>query len=412
MEKRKKHFAALRAQEKRSKLPTKAQKINTMSTYLKNIAGYKHNQLKSKSYDEIQDMFDKEMKRVNTFVDMNTELVKGSKTKVEGSSKRAGNELEQEKAKKQKGDDDQEKKAMKRLIKIVKDDEVTIDAIPLATKPPMIVDYKIDKDGRIGYFKLIRVYGSLKRYLSMIKMLQGNDERVDDLNGQGNDQGLRANGGIEGVNGNVEGVNGGVGGAPNFSTIIAQQLQNLLPSMLAQIEKMENMQDMSGCSVNQKVKYTAGSFVGKALMWWNSQIRMLSQEVTICGMVAKTEPKTIQKVMQISSALINEAVRMDQLRRTLKIQNFRKTLKMSEAENHPPASSVTALRIPIIKKGEYDLWCMKMRQYIAITDHILWDIITNGDQSSYYLTLRGLVIVLMVPFPVILPPLGSLPKAT
>ncbi|GKC26635.1 hypothetical protein Tco_1033929, partial [Tanacetum coccineum] len=27
---------------------------------------------------------------------------------------------------------------------------------------------------------------------------------------------------------------------------------------------------------------------------------------------------------------------------------------MSEAENHPPASSVTALRIPIIKKGEID----------------------------------------------------------
>ncbi|GJU73257.1 ribonuclease H-like domain-containing protein [Tanacetum coccineum] len=37
---------------------------------------------------------------------------------------------------------------------------------------------------------------------------------------------------------------------------------------------------------------------------------------------------------------------------------------------------------PIIKKGEYDLWCMKMRQYIAITDHILWDIITNGDQAT------------------------------
>ncbi|GJS04818.1 hypothetical protein Tco_0321326 [Tanacetum coccineum] len=55
---------------------------------------------------------------------------------------------------------------------------------------------------------------------------------------------------------------------------------------------------------------------------------------------------------------------------------------MSEAENHPPASSVTALRIPIIKKGEYDLWCMKMRQYIAITDHILWDIITYGDQAT------------------------------
>ncbi|GJR63853.1 retrovirus-related pol polyprotein from transposon TNT 1-94 [Tanacetum coccineum] len=55
---------------------------------------------------------------------------------------------------------------------------------------------------------------------------------------------------------------------------------------------------------------------------------------------------------------------------------------MSEAEPIPPTSSVTALRIPMIKKGEYDLWSMKMRQYIAITDHILWDIITNGNQAT------------------------------
>ncbi|GKF11794.1 hypothetical protein Tco_0049720 [Tanacetum coccineum] len=53
---------------------------------------------------------------------------------------------------------------------------------------------------------------------------EGNDERIDDLNGQGNNQGLRANGCVKGVNGNVEGVNGGVGGAPDFSKIIAQQL--------------------------------------------------------------------------------------------------------------------------------------------------------------------------------------------
>ncbi|GJR60108.1 putative ribonuclease H-like domain-containing protein [Tanacetum coccineum] len=55
---------------------------------------------------------------------------------------------------------------------------------------------------------------------------------------------------------------------------------------------------------------------------------------------------------------------------------------MSEAEPIPPASSVTALRILMIKKGEYDLWSMKMRQYIAIIDYILWDIITNGDQAT------------------------------
>nr|GEU87250.1 reverse transcriptase domain-containing protein [Tanacetum cinerariifolium] len=135
---------------------------------------------------------------------------------------------------------------------------------------------------------------------------EGNDELVDDLNGQGNDQGMGANEGVEGANGNVEGANGG---APDFLTIIAQQLQNLLPAMLAQvgclykefltcnpkeydgkggavvltlwIEKIENVQDMSGCSIVQKVKYTGGSFVGKALTWWNSQIRTLSQEVVV-----------------------------------------------------------------------------------------------------------------------------------
>ncbi|GKD99197.1 hypothetical protein Tco_1383094, partial [Tanacetum coccineum] len=63
------------------------------------------------------------------------------------------------------------------------------------------------------------------------RLRESNDERVEDLNGQGNDQGLGANGGVEGVNRNVEGANRG---APDFSTIIAQQLQNLLPAMLAQ----------------------------------------------------------------------------------------------------------------------------------------------------------------------------------
>ncbi|GKA79768.1 putative reverse transcriptase domain-containing protein [Tanacetum coccineum] len=47
------------------------------------------------------------------------------------------------------------------------------------------------------------------------------------------------------------------------------------------IKKMESVHDMSGCSVDQKVKYTAGSFVGKALTWWNSQICTISREVVV-----------------------------------------------------------------------------------------------------------------------------------
>ncbi|GKF19441.1 hypothetical protein Tco_0068079, partial [Tanacetum coccineum] len=84
---RKKHFAALRAQEKRNKPPTKAQKKSTMSTYLKHMAGYKQSQLKNKSFAEIQKLFDKAMTRVNMFVDMDTELVEESGKRAEDSTK-------------------------------------------------------------------------------------------------------------------------------------------------------------------------------------------------------------------------------------------------------------------------------------------------------------------------------------
>nr|GEY06538.1 putative reverse transcriptase domain-containing protein [Tanacetum cinerariifolium] len=105
--KRRKFFARKRDIEKRNKPPTKAQQRSLMCTYIKNMDGWKPKNLKKKSFDEIQKLFDQVMKRVNTFVDMNTEIVeeRSKKTQAEvtdGSSKRAGNELEQESAKRQK----------------------------------------------------------------------------------------------------------------------------------------------------------------------------------------------------------------------------------------------------------------------------------------------------------------------
>ncbi|GJT35476.1 hypothetical protein Tco_0925895 [Tanacetum coccineum] len=158
MIRRKKHFAKLRAEEIKRKPPTKAQKRNQMSIYLKNMAGYKHSQLKSISYDEIQKLFDKEMKIVNTFVDMNSELVKDEHVEVEK-------------------DDDTEEEEMKKHMEIVQDkEEIAIDAIPLAIKPSMIVEYKIVKEGQKGFYHLIRADGSSKRYSSMIRMLQDIDK--------------------------------------------------------------------------------------------------------------------------------------------------------------------------------------------------------------------------------------------
>nr|GEX33811.1 hypothetical protein [Tanacetum cinerariifolium] len=134
---------------------------------------------------------------------------------------------------------------------------------------------------------------------------EGNYELIDDLNGQGNDQGVGANKGVEGVNGNVAGANGG---APDFLTIIAQQLHNLLPAMLAQV----------GCSYKEFLACNPKEYDGKGAdivltRWIKKMNNMIERYVYglalyIRGMVAKTEPKTIQKAVQISGALTDEAI--------------------------------------------------------------------------------------------------------
>nr|GEU64826.1 hypothetical protein [Tanacetum cinerariifolium] len=124
-------------------------------------------------------MFDRAFKRVNTFVDFKTELVEESSKKAEAeiieqeSSKRPGTELEQESSKKQKIDDDKETAELKQLVKIIPDEErAVIDAIPLAIKPPSIVDWKIQKEGKKIYYKIIMADGSSKIYLVFSHMLK------------------------------------------------------------------------------------------------------------------------------------------------------------------------------------------------------------------------------------------------
>nr|GEV39496.1 putative reverse transcriptase domain-containing protein [Tanacetum cinerariifolium] len=235
------------------------------------------------------------------------------------------------------------------------------------------------------------------------------DERVNDLNGQGNDQGMGANGGIGGVNGNENVrnvlVNGNRVGC-SYKEFLACNPKEYdgkggVVVLTRWIKKIKNVQDMSGCSIDQKVKYIVGSFVGKALTWWNFQIRTLSQEVVVSmswndfkfmmieefcpshemqkletklwthamigaghaaytdrfyglarlvphlvtpksrkieryvyglaphirGMVASTKPKTMQKVMQNSGALTDEAVRNGSIKKVEESGNVREPSK-------------------------------------------------------------------------------------
>ncbi|GJV79862.1 hypothetical protein Tco_1515732 [Tanacetum coccineum] len=44
--------------------------------------------------------------------------------------------------------------------------------------------------------------------------------------------------------------------------------------------------------------------------------------------------------------------------------------------------TVSALKLPILKTGDYDLWSMRMEQYLTHTDYALWEVIMNGDAPA------------------------------
>ncbi|GJW48959.1 hypothetical protein Tco_0080605 [Tanacetum coccineum] len=86
-------------------------------------------------------------------------------------------------SKKQKLEEDKETAELQRLREVVPHkEEVAIDAIPLATKPPSIIDYKIHKEGKKTYYQIIKADGSLKIYLVFSHMLKSfNREDLETL---------------------------------------------------------------------------------------------------------------------------------------------------------------------------------------------------------------------------------------
>ncbi|GKA61894.1 hypothetical protein Tco_0761413 [Tanacetum coccineum] len=40
---------------------------------------------------------------------------------------------------------------------------------------------------------------------------------------------------------------------------------------------------------------------------------------------------------------------------------------------------ISTVKLPILNKGEYTLWSMRMEQYLTNTDYGLWQVIMNDD---------------------------------
>nr|GFB63992.1 hypothetical protein [Tanacetum cinerariifolium] len=93
--------------------------------------------------------------------------------------KRAGEDLTQESAKKKKVDDDKEIAELKQMMKIIpNEEEVAIDATPLAVKSPKIVDWKIYKEGKKSYYQIIRADGKFNMYMVFNQMLKSLIEKT------------------------------------------------------------------------------------------------------------------------------------------------------------------------------------------------------------------------------------------
>nr|GEU82334.1 retrotransposon protein, putative, Ty3-gypsy subclass [Tanacetum cinerariifolium] len=191
-----------------------------------------------------------------------------------------------------------------------------------------------------------------------------NVEPIDEPEGQGNNQCVEVNERMDGV--------------PDFSTNISQQLQNLLPTIVAH--------DMSGCRDNEKVKYTARSFVGNALTWWNSQIHTRGREAAVKLKRVRAMNMTLQssikdKILAAQEEASHESTR---LQKGLDEMIERRV----KAEHQRPSGLLQQLKIPEWK------WEMIAMDFVtklprSSSGHdTIWVIMDRLTKSAYFLPMR------------------------
>ncbi|GJT13288.1 hypothetical protein Tco_0860330 [Tanacetum coccineum] len=161
---RKRFFAAQRAEQIRNKPPTKIQLRNKMITYLKNMGRFTYNQLKNKSFEEIQKLYEKEQKWIKDFIPMDSE---------EGGKKAASSSDEEQSAEKEKELSEEE---LQKLLVVVPVEEVYVEA--LQVKYP-IIDWEVYSEDTRRYWRIIRVGNHTEAYQIFADMLKKFDR--DDL---------------------------------------------------------------------------------------------------------------------------------------------------------------------------------------------------------------------------------------
>ncbi|GKB26654.1 putative reverse transcriptase domain-containing protein [Tanacetum coccineum] len=134
-----------------------------------------------------------------------------------------------------------------------------------------------------------------------------NNEIIGELGGQGNDRGVRANKGFDGV--------------LDFSMIIIQQLHNLLPTLIAQVGSQGNSQgnvrNQNGDAINDNIQGDVKNVIAN-----NDRRGCTYKEFLACNPKeydgkGGMELATIRKVVQKASTLTDEAIRNGSLKKNI-----------------------------------------------------------------------------------------------
>ncbi|GJZ59496.1 uncharacterized mitochondrial protein-like protein [Tanacetum coccineum] len=57
------------------------------------------------------------------------------------------------------------------------------------------------------------------------------------------------------------------------------------------------------------------------------------------------------------------------------LMNFKENILNMDQDS---AHMVAASKVPMLKPGEYEIWRMRIEQYIQMIDYVLWEVIENG----------------------------------
>ncbi|GJV18887.1 ribonuclease H-like domain-containing protein [Tanacetum coccineum] len=448
--------AVLRYHAVQNRSFSKAEVRKNMCIYLKNQGGYKLSHFKGMSYEDIRPIFERVWDQNNAFVPKDSEIEKevmkrpGFNFQQKSSKKRSREDSDKDNAKKQKLEDDAEKKELRDSMDVVLRDDIAIDVESLATKYP-IVDWKTHVlTENMMYYQIIKGDGSSKNYKIFSEMLDDFDrqdvldlhrlvqERYDTTSPEGYD--LLLWGDLK------------ILFEPNEDDEIwkNQQDYNLISWRLFDSCGIHMLLMHTGIAIHMMIekKYPLTQEMLSRMLSRRLEVDQESEmafellSFLVIFIVHSFYCITVYyyidillKVMEFESAQSNTTAKLPilklgeyemwviRIKQYFQVQDYAlwevtengnswvsvpQTAQEngSDDENHPPPPpqqtptqqaphTVSTIKLPILKKGKYDIWAIKMEHYLSHTDYPIWEVIQKGNgHVSVSIDTNGVIKVL------------------